>query len=124
MKPLPRKPAPVKGTVTPLPRPKVPGALPVPRIKKKSPVLYLLALLFLYFLILFSVQFFRYIHLTQEVRALNREIEAIREENSQLSQEIERLQDPEYMEELARRDLGMVHRNDYIFHIQRGQPNP
>ena len=116
MKPLPRNKTAV---VTPLP-----GVRPAPRIKKKWPVLYLLGLLFLYFLILFTVQFFRYIQLNNEVRALSREMERIKAENALLTEEIERLHDPEYLEELARGDLGMVKPGEILFNIQEPPASP
>jgi cell division protein FtsL len=116
MKPLPRNKTAV---VTPLP-----GVRPAPRIKKKWPVLYLLGLLLVYFLILFTVQFFRYIQLNNEVRALSREIERIRGENALLAEEIERLNDPEYLEELARDRLGMARPGEVLFNIQEPPATP
>ncbi len=124
MKPLPRNKVMQKEKVTSLPGIKDPGRSPVQKIKKKKPALYLLALFIFYFLVLFSVQFFRYIQLNNDLRALNREIEAIEQENAFLSQEIERLHDPEYLEELARGRLGMVRRGEILFYIQDAPVNP
>ncbi len=91
---------------------------PVPKVKKKKPVLYLLAFLIFYFVALFSVQLVRYVQLNNEVRALDREITAIRAENDTLTEEIERLGDPDYLEELARGRLGMVRRGEILFYFQ------
>lgn len=124
MKPLPRNKVVVKEKVTPLPGTKGVGTRPVPKIRKKRPALYLLALLFLYFLILFAVQFVRYIQLSNEVKALNREIDSIKAENALLNEEIERLYDPEYLEELARGRLGMVRRGEILFYFQDAPKSP
>ncbi len=123
MKPLPKKLEP-KSNVTPLNRT---GSRPepvAPKIKKKKPVLYLFALLFIYFIILFSVQGFRYIQLSNEVKALDRDIAAIKEENNALMKEIEMLSDPEYLEELARGRLGMVRRGEVIFSVLNPEQQP
>jgi cell division protein DivIC len=123
MKPLPKK-LETKSNVTPLKRPGIRPEPPVPKIKKKKPALYFFALLFLYFVVLFSVQGFRYIHLNNEVKALEREIAAIKEENNALVKKIEMLNDPEYLEELARGNLGMIRKGDFIFTIMGAEKQP
>ena len=106
-----------KGNVTPLSHPR---KLPVqaPGVKKKKPFIYLLALLFFYFVFLFSTQFVRYIQVNNELKALNADIAAIEEENMALKAEIEQLHDLDYLEELARGRLGMVKRGEILFYIR------
>jgi cell division protein FtsB len=123
MKPLTKKLEP-KGNVTPLKRP---GTRPEPsvlKIKKKKPALYLFALLLFYFIVLFAVQGFRYIQLSNEVKALDKEIAAITEENRALMKEIEMLSDLEYLEELARGKLMMVKPREVIFTIKGAEQQP
>ena len=108
-----------KVTRLPLPEP-----VPVPKIRKKKPLLLLFAFLILYFLVLFSVQFVRYFQMTHEVKVLSREIAAIEEENASLMNEIERLDNPEYLEELARERLGMMRRGELLFYIQESSKEP
>lgn len=124
MKSLSKKPETLKGTVTPLKRPGVGMEPSAPKIKKKKPLLYLLALLLLYFAVLFCVQGFRYIQLNNEVKALEKEIAAIMAENNALMLEIEMLNDHEYLEELARGKLGMVRRGEIIINILNAEQQP
>jgi cell division protein FtsL len=123
MKPLTKKLEP-KGNVTPLNRPGFRPEPVAPKIKKKKPALYLFALLILYFIVLFSVQGIRYIQLSNEVKALDREIAAIKEENNALMKEIEMLSDPEYLEELARESLRMVKPGEVIFSFLNPEQQP
>lgn len=123
MKTLTKKLEPM-GNVTPLNRTGIRPVPVAPKIKKKKPVLYLFALLFLYFIVLFSVQGFRYIQLSNEVKALDRDIAAIKEENNALLKEIEMLNDPEYLEELARGELGMVKPGEIIINIVDPKQQP
>ncbi len=124
MNPLPGTKEPLKGKVTPLPRGEKFKNAAAPKVKKKKPVLYLLAFLVFYFVVLFSFQVARYIQLNNEAKALERQISALKAENASLEEEIERLSDPDYLEELARGRLGMVRRGEILFYIRDAREQP
>jgi len=56
-------------------------------------------------------------YMAQQARmdTLERRVDALQEERRQLEHELERLHDPEYLEELARRCLGMVRPGEISF---------
>jgi cell division protein FtsB len=58
-----------------------------------------------------------------DVRALERNVAVARAENSRLWAEIQRLKyDPDALEELARRDLGMIKPGEKLFIIKDAPP--
>jgi cell division protein FtsB len=67
-------------------------------------------------------------YLAQQARmdALERRVDALQEERLRLQREVERLHDPEYMEELARKCLGMVRPGEISFVTvpEGGKPRP
>ena len=52
---------------------------------------------------------------TKEVNALQEEISQANEEADKLKSEIDNLQDPEYIEKIARERLGLVRPNERVF---------
>ena len=61
-----------------------------------------------------------------EIAALERKVVALKEQRAALEQRIERLHDPEYLELLARRCLGMVKKGEIAFVTvpKDGEPLP
>ena len=51
----------------------------------------------------------------QEIDALKSQVETATEESERLSQEIENLNDPGYLERIAREKLGLVRPNERVF---------
>lgn len=51
----------------------------------------------------------------REIDALKGQVETATEESERLSQEIENLNDPEYLERIAREKLGLVRPNERVF---------
>ena len=61
----------------------------------------------------------RYYSLTKKIKAANDENQELREENIQLRQEIEKLtNDSDYLEEVARKELGLVKKNEIVFSFE------
>jgi cell division protein FtsB len=59
----------------------------------------------------------------EAARALERDVAAARAENARLRREVERLKhDPAALEELARRDLGMIKPGEKLFIIKEAKP--
>lgn len=59
----------------------------------------------------------------QEAQALDRAVTAARAENARLSREVDRLKnDPEALEEIARRDLGLIKPGEKLFIIKDAPP--
>lgn len=59
----------------------------------------------------------------QEVRSLDQALAAARAENARLFQEVERLKnDPAALEEVARRDLGLIKPGEKLFIIKDAAP--
>jgi cell division protein FtsB len=67
-------------------------------------------------------------YLAQQARmdTLERRVQALQEERLQLQRELERLHDPAYLEELARKCLGMVRPGEISFVTvpEGGKPRP
>lgn len=51
----------------------------------------------------------------REIEALQRQVMSATEESERLSQEVENLNDPEYLERVAREQLGLVRPNERVF---------
>lgn len=64
----------------------------------------------------------RFLKLRSETGALRAEVETIRSQNNDLSEEIERLQkNPDLIEELARDELGLTKEGEIIFKFDDGR---
>lgn len=91
--------------------------------KEKNPIkaviLLLLALLALWML-LSPYGPWQYSRISRELAGLREENSRLEQENHELLIEIERLRnDPEYIEELARREHGLLKKNELIFNFSR-----
>ena len=61
--------------------------------------------------------FIQQIRLRQERRRLEKEIEALQEEIKQLEEEKEKLNDPEHIEQIARKKYGMAKKNEKVYQV-------
>ena len=65
----------------------------------------------------------RVIQMNREVKTLERDIAALREETGRLTKTIDRLRsDPEYIEQLARESLGLVKPGDKVLKLPPSTP--
>ena len=62
--------------------------------------------------------------LRREAAGLDREVQGLRRENAQLREELRRLHTPEYIERLAREQLGLVKPGEIPFILIRPTPRP
>ena len=67
--------------------------------------------------VLFSPQgALQYYHLKKKIKTANNENQELREKNLQLRQEIEKLKNnSDYLEEVARKKLGLIKKNEIVF---------
>ena len=91
--------------------------------KDKNRLYAILALIFLVFtawLLLSPYGAWRSHQLSRELAIRQAENEKLREDNQALQKEINRLQnDPAYIEEVARKELGFIKKNEIIFDFSR-----
>jgi cell division protein FtsB len=68
----------------------------------------------------------QYFRQQAEIVALEQKVDALKEQRAALELRIERLRDPEYLELLARRCLGMVKKGEIAFVTvpKDGEPQP
>jgi cell division protein FtsB len=71
--------------------------------------------------LLFSTNgIFRYYRLKQSLETLRTANEKLKKENEILIEEIARIQnDPEYLEEVARKKFGLIKKNEMIFNFRK-----
>ena len=71
--------------------------------------------------LLFSTNgIFRYYRLKQSLETIRTANEKLRKENEILIEEIARIQnDPEYLEEVARKKFGLIKKNEMIFNFRK-----
>ncbi len=73
-------------------------------------------LFILYFTIFGERGLLRIYHLTQEKKQIEERVTALKAENDQLKREIEALKtDRRYLESIARKDFGLVRKNEIIY---------
>lgn len=75
----------------------------------------------LYFAVMFATQYWRLLQLRETLLKIETEIGAVRTENELMRAEIEKLHSPEYLEQLARQDLGMVRSGELLFLFRNGE---
>jgi cell division protein FtsB len=82
------------------------------------------AILFILFFTVFGERgLLRIYHLNRELTEVNQKIAGLKEENDKLRREVEALRsDRRYLESLARRDFGLVRKNEIIY--QFSPPSP
>jgi cell division protein FtsL len=68
----------------------------------------LLAIIIIFAFYHFYLNYQELLHVKEEIKRLNREIELTREEQRKLEEEVKKLDDLEYIEEVARKELGLV----------------
>lgn len=85
-------------------------------IKKKA-ILLPAVLLLCYFVFAIIGQTVQYYQLKSRLTELEGELEAVKQENTRLNSEIESLQDPAYLELIARRELGLVKPGEIVFWV-------
>lgn len=100
----------------------LPGAKRAIPVKNKL-VTGLIIVLILYFTLLFVTQYWRLIQLRNTLATIEEEIRVIRAQNTEMLSEIERLNTPGYVEEMARKELGMVRSGELLFRF-RESDNP
>jgi cell division protein FtsB len=78
----------------------------------------------LYFTVFGDRGLLRIYHLSREKQEVQRRLEAIKGENMKLVREVDALKnDKRYLESIARRDFGMVRKNEVIYQFpQAAQP--
>ena len=94
-----------------------------PRIRVSGRAVALVALVLL--LLAGGVGVFRqYLAQRDRIDRLERHVQALAAERGRLEARIEQLHDPEHLERLARRCLGMVRRGEVLFVVPREEPAP
>ncbi len=83
----------------------------------------LLIFMLIYFSALFVTQYVRLLQLRHTLRDLEQSIEIVREQNMDMLAEMERLQSPAYLEQIARQDLGMVKPGELLFFFREPDKN-
>lgn len=97
----------------------LPAASRAVPLKKRLTTLVVVGI-FLYFAVLLAGQYWRMSQLQRTLDELNREIAGFKSANEAMKQEIERLHSPDYLEQLAREELGMVRPGELLFYFQDG----
>ena len=71
--------------------------------------------------LLFSTNgLFRYYRLKKSLETIRMANEELRKENEVLKEEIDKIQnDPEYLEEVARKKFGLIKKNEMIFNFRK-----
>lgn len=85
---------------------------------KKRLFFFLLILIFIYFVVLFARQYWRMYKMQQSLAAITERIEEVKQENEELQAEIERLHSPDYIEQIAREELGMARSGEILFYFR------
>lgn len=78
----------------------------------------------LYFAVLFAMQYARVLQLRGTLAGIEREIGEVRRQNEEMIAEIERLQTPAYLEQMAREHLGMVRSGELLFMFRESDNLP
>ncbi|MDW7649808.1 MAG: septum formation initiator family protein [Bacillota bacterium] len=86
-------------------------AIPV----RKRLVSGLVLLIVLYFTFLFATQYWRLVQLRSTLESIEHDIQVVRQQNEKMLREIERMNSPAYLEEMARQELGMVRSGELLF---------
>ena len=97
----------------------LPGAKQgVPNKKRLVSILAVLAVV--YFSVLFVSQYWRLVQLSSTLELIESDIHIVREQNEEMQREIERLNSPAYLEQMARQELGMVRSGELLFFLRDG----
>ncbi len=80
------------------------------------------ALFILYFTVFGERGLLRIYHLSKEKQEVQRRLDSIKNENLKLVKEVDALKnDRRYLESIARRDFGMVRKNEVIYQFSQQQ---
>ena len=72
------------------------------------------------FLVFSTNGIFRYYRLKKSLETIRAANEELRKENEELMAEIEKIQnDPEYLEEVARKKFGLIKKNELLFNFRK-----
>jgi len=77
-------------------------------------------LIFLALLFILSIGprgFIQQIRVSQEKRKLEQEIQSLEVKKEELQEELEKLDDPEYVEKIAREKYGMAKKNEKVYRV-------
>jgi len=74
-----------------------------------------LLLLLFYIVFLFSDKYAQILQLKEDIKKLETEVENLKSKNSSLLSEIELLKDDDYIEKIAREELGLSKPDEIIF---------
>lgn len=90
--------------------------------------LYIIPILAVSFILYFTVfgdrGLLRIYHLSREKQEVQRRLETIKGENMKLVREVDALKnDKRYLESIARRDFGMVRKNEVIYQFPQTAPS-
>jgi len=97
----------------------------VSRNTKRRRLRFVLSLAVLLLVFLVGPMVPRQIHLSRlrrDLDALKTQVTAVRAQNDEMNREIERLHTPEYLEKMARQELGLVRPGEILFLFQETEP--
>jgi len=81
-----------------------------------SKIIWILILLLIFYIVfLFSDKYAKILQLKEDIKELESEIEDLKLKNNNLSQEVELLKGDEYVEKIAREELGLSKPDEIIF---------
>lgn len=81
-------------------------------------IIFLLSLLIILFLLSIGKRgFIQQIRIHRQQQKLEDDLNVLKEEEEQLKMEEEKLDDPEYIEEIAREDYGMAKENEKVYKV-------
>jgi cell division protein FtsL len=75
----------------------------------------LLAILMLYVLFMYGSGVWRIITINRQIGRINQEIQSWEDRNNDLEREIARLETADYVEQVARKELGLVQPKETVF---------
>ena len=81
--------------------------------------------LFLFLLFIFSSgKGVQYVQLRKQISSLSVEVDDLQKKNADLENEIQKLKnDKNYLEEVARREYGLLKKNEIVFDFNKEQPS-
>jgi cell division protein FtsL len=92
------------------------------RVRSPRPIITLFLVVLLITAFFYARGIMTILQLRRELSRLDHEIAALQTRNEQLLAELEELQSPEFIEEMARRELGLIKPGETIFRIAEPVP--
>lgn len=96
----------------------LPGAARVVSTRKKRTGSLVLLAFLLYFAVLFMGQYIRLLQLRRTLDSIQADMQIVKAQNGEMQKEIERMNTPDYLEKLAREELGMVRSGELLFYLR------